>query len=62
MTSLEKLALYKMSAFDADVQGVSVYSDYKNGNNWDRSISTKLANFGRLLQLVFMSERLQQQL
>lgn len=51
-----------MSAFDAVVQGVSVYSDYKNGNNWDRSISTKLANFGRLLQLVFMSERLQQQL
>ncbi|MEL0606258.1 hypothetical protein [Pseudoalteromonas undina] len=46
MTSLEKLALYKMSAFDAVVRGFFVYSDYKNGGNLQRSISTELASFG----------------
>ncbi|GEB73180.1 hypothetical protein PC2016_3780 [Pseudoalteromonas carrageenovora] len=37
---------YGMIAVDAVVRGVSVYSDYKNGGNLQRSISTELASFG----------------
>ncbi|TMP07598.1 hypothetical protein CWC11_06070 [Pseudoalteromonas sp. S3178] len=37
---------YGMIAFDAVVRGVSVYSDYKNGNDWHRSISAEMAGFG----------------
>ena len=35
-----------MIAVDAVVRRVSVYSDYKNGGNLQRSISTELASFG----------------
>ncbi|MDC9512488.1 hypothetical protein PSH47_12160 [Pseudoalteromonas sp. CST5] len=37
---------YGMIAFDAVVRGVSVYSDYKNGGDWHRSISAEMAGFG----------------
>lgn len=37
---------YGMIAFDSVVRGISVYSDYKNGNDWHRSISAEMASFG----------------
>ncbi|MEG3759056.1 hypothetical protein V5096_14005 [Pseudoalteromonas carrageenovora] len=37
---------YGMIAVDAVVRGVSVYSDYKNGGDWHRSISAEMAGFG----------------
>jgi len=46
LPSLEKLALYRMIAFDAVVRGVSVYSDYKDDSGWHRSISAEMAGFG----------------
>ncbi|BED91499.1 hypothetical protein PspMM1_39670 [Pseudoalteromonas sp. MM1] len=37
---------YGMIAVDAVVRGISVYSDYKNGSDWHRSISAEMASFG----------------
>lgn len=37
---------YGMIAFDSVVRGISVYSDYKNGSDWHRSISAEMASFG----------------